>query len=234
MTSFLGFDANLDDILEKVEKWFGKKLSGDHLQQEFYQLAQDKTEKVRQFTGRLEQKYKYLKEKFPNKYQTKDLKDRLFHGMHPHICKSMRFLYKKAKVTYKELLSEMLEAEKDCCPSKPTSVKSKAAVVESEASPSLQKLTQEISALTAVVKSASMGTPKTKTANSKTKVNSLKGNGSKGSNANGSSPRKDKGPAASAAGPSSLAKSHYNVIIVEAGDTHTRYVPHRGASIGGA
>ena len=44
MISFLGFDVNLDDILEKVEKWFGKQLSGDQLQQEFYQLAQDKTE----------------------------------------------------------------------------------------------------------------------------------------------------------------------------------------------
>ena len=138
------------------------------LQQEFYQLAQDKTEKVRQFAGRLEQKYIYLKEKFSNKYQTKDLKDRLFHGMHPHICESMRFLYKKAEVTYEELLSEMLEVEKDCCSSKSTSVKSKAAVVESKASPSLQKLTQEISALTMVVKSASMGTPKTKTSNSQT------------------------------------------------------------------
>ena len=35
MISFLGFNANLDDILEKVEKCFGKQLSGDHLQQEF-------------------------------------------------------------------------------------------------------------------------------------------------------------------------------------------------------
>ena len=86
----------------------------------FTQLAWDKNEKVRQFAGRLEQKYKYLKEKFPDKYKTKDLKDRLFHGMHPHICKSMRFLYKKPKVTYKELLSETLEAEKDCCSSKST------------------------------------------------------------------------------------------------------------------
>ena len=148
MISFLGLYANLDDIFKKVEKQFGKQLSGEHLQEEFYQLAQDKTEKVRQCTGRLEQKYKYLKEKFPNKYQTKDLKDRLLHGMHPHICESMRFLYKKAEVTYEELLSEMLEAEKDCCSSNSTSVKSKAAVVESKASPSLQKLTQEISALT--------------------------------------------------------------------------------------
>ena len=46
-----------------------------------------------------------------------------------------------------------------------------------------------------------MGTTKTKTPNSKTKVNSLKGNGNKGSNVNGNSPRKSKGPAASAAGP---------------------------------
>ena len=95
---------------------------------------------MRQCTGRLEQKYKYLKEKFLDRYQTKDLKDRLFHGMHPHIHESMRFLYKKPEVTYEKLLSEMLEAEKDCCP-KSMSVKSKAAVVESKASPSLQKLT---------------------------------------------------------------------------------------------
>ena len=73
---------NLDDILKKVEKQFGKQPSGDRLQQEFCQLAQDKNKKVRQFAGRLEQKYKYLKEKFPDRYQTKDLKDRLFHRMH--------------------------------------------------------------------------------------------------------------------------------------------------------
>ena len=35
MISFIGFDGDLTDILEKVEKCFGKQLSGDHLQQEF-------------------------------------------------------------------------------------------------------------------------------------------------------------------------------------------------------
>ena len=29
MISFLGFDGDLEDILEKVEKHFGKQLSGD-------------------------------------------------------------------------------------------------------------------------------------------------------------------------------------------------------------
>ena len=202
MISLLGFDANLDDILEKVEKWFGKQLSGDHLQQEFYQLAQDKTEKVRQFAGRLEQKYKYLKEKSPNKYQTKDLKNRLFHGMHPHIHESMRFLYKKAEVTYEELLSKTLEAEKDCCSSKSTSVKSKAAVVESESLTFSTKVntgnkcSHHSSEICFYGDSQGKNVP-----TPKLKLTPFKGNGSKGSNANGSTPRKGKGPAASATGP---------------------------------
>ena len=154
--------------------------------------------------------------------------------MHLHIHESMRFLYKKPEVMYEELLSEMLEAKKDCCPSKSTTVKSKAAVVESKASPSLQKLTQEISALTTVVKSASMGTPKTKTPNHKTKINSLKGNGNKGSNANGNSPRKSKGPTASAAGPFKPGQKPLQYYKC-GGWGHTyKECPLQGASIGGA
>ena len=198
MISFLGFDGDLSDILEKVEKRFGKQLSGDRLQQEFYQLSQEKSEKIRQFAGRLEQKFKYLKEKFPDRYQTTDLKDRLFHGMHPNIRESMRFLYKKPEVSYEEFLSETLEAEKDCSDGKTTtSAKIKSAVVTNGV-PSIQKLTKEISALTTVVKSANMGGARPKT-NDKSKNSTHKnGNGKLGQT---SSPKKSKGPATSAAGP---------------------------------
>ena len=157
----------------------------------FTNLLKTKNGKVRQFAGRLEQKYKYLKEKFPDKYQTKDLKDRLFHGMHPHIHESMRFLYKKAEVTYEELLSETLEAEKRCCSSKSTSVKSKAAVVESEASPSLQKTNTGNKCSHHSSEICFYGDSQNeKHPIPKNKVNSIKGNGNKGSNANGNSPRK--------------------------------------------
>ena len=133
MISFLGFDGDLTDILEKVEKRFGKQLSGDRLQQEFYQLSQGKSEKIHQFAGCLEQKFKYLKEKFPDRYQMTDLKDRLFHGMHPNIRESMCFLYKKLEVSYEEFLSEMLEAEKDCSDGKTTaSAKIKSAVANND------------------------------------------------------------------------------------------------------
>ena len=115
---------------------------------------------TRQFAGRLEQKCKYLKEKSPDHYQTKDLKDCLFHGMNQHIHELMRFLYKKSEVSNEDFLSETLEAEKDCSEPKGVSAKAKSVVVLDDASQSIQKLTKEISALTTVVKSASMGVPK--------------------------------------------------------------------------
>ena len=54
----------------------------DCLKQEFYQLTQGKTAKVQQFAGRLEAKYKQLREKIPGTYEKSMLKERLFHRMH--------------------------------------------------------------------------------------------------------------------------------------------------------
>ena len=60
----MGFDASLEKILEEVMKQFGKRYTGNKLQQEFYQLHQEKGEKVRAFAGRLEIVYR-LHDKLP-------------------------------------------------------------------------------------------------------------------------------------------------------------------------
>ena len=60
---------------------------------------------------------------------------------------------------------------------------------------------EEISALTTVVKYASMGMPKTKISGNKSKGNPTKGNGGKGNGQNINSPKKGKGPGTSAEGP---------------------------------
>ena len=44
---FVGFNALLSAILEAIDKRFGKKSTADHLQQEFFQLQQDKGEQSR-------------------------------------------------------------------------------------------------------------------------------------------------------------------------------------------
>ena len=87
---FIGFRTNLDTILIGIEERFGRGPSADKLQQEYYQLQQEKGEKI-QFASRLETKYQKLEEKFPERNDYKQLKDRLFYGMHQHLRDLMRF-----------------------------------------------------------------------------------------------------------------------------------------------
>ena len=49
LISFLGFHAPLEILLGAMEDRFGKKVTGDQLQQDFYQLQQEKGEKVQHF-----------------------------------------------------------------------------------------------------------------------------------------------------------------------------------------
>ena len=65
LVGFVGYQTELSVILQSLEKQFGKKLTGDKLQQDFYQLSQERGEKVKAFAGRLEHIYKKLQEKFP-------------------------------------------------------------------------------------------------------------------------------------------------------------------------
>ena len=60
LIGFIGFQADLTDILDKVEERFGKAPTANKLQQEFYLLAQERMEKIQQFASHLEQKYRKL------------------------------------------------------------------------------------------------------------------------------------------------------------------------------
>ena len=90
----VGLKESMETLLDKVEDQFGEKWTIDGLQQDFYKIAQDKNEKVRQFAGRLEAQFKKLKEKVPGHYDHSMLKERLFHWMNQQIRDSIRFCYK--------------------------------------------------------------------------------------------------------------------------------------------
>ena len=123
LVGFVGYQADLGTILKAIEKHFGKKLTGDKLQQDFYQLSQERGEKVKTFAGRLEQLYWKLQDKYPEKYDIGQLKDCLFYGMSQHLRDSMRFLYKKEETSYEELLEASQEAEGEWTESKTAQVK---------------------------------------------------------------------------------------------------------------
>ena len=152
----VGFEESVETLLDKVEDRFEEKWTVDGLQQDFYKIAQDKNEKVRQFAGRLEAQFKKLKEKVPGHYDHSMLKEQLFHGMNQQIRDSIRFCYKREETTYEELFREAVEAEKEKnMGMKITSLKVKSAVVEEEQT-SIQELQKKIDTLTTVVKSSTM------------------------------------------------------------------------------
>ena len=84
-TAAVGFEESVETLLDKVEDRFGEKWTIDGLQQDFYKIAQDKNEKVRQFAGRLEAQFKKLREKVPGHYAHSMLKEHLFHRMNQQI-----------------------------------------------------------------------------------------------------------------------------------------------------
>ena len=129
----VGFKESVETLLDKVEDQFREKWRVDGLQQDFYKIAQNKNEKVRQFARRLEAQFKKLKEKVPGHYDHSMLKECLFHGMNQQIRDSIRFCYKREETTYEELFREAVEAEKEKnMGMKITSLKVKSAVVEEE------------------------------------------------------------------------------------------------------
>ena len=51
LVGFVGFNSPLSVILEAIDKRFSKKSTVDHLQQEFFQLQQDKGERIQHFAS---------------------------------------------------------------------------------------------------------------------------------------------------------------------------------------
>ena len=86
---FIGFDKDLDVIIRALERRYGKGQTTDRIQQEFYQLSQERGETIQQFAGRIELKYKKLVELYPGWYTEEMLKERLFYGMIQHLRNSI-------------------------------------------------------------------------------------------------------------------------------------------------
>ena len=77
--------ATLDDILEKFKWLYGSIESSDTLMQEFYCIAQGKSENIQTFVLHLERALKAIKQQYPYALTEEEghrqLKDHLFHGL---------------------------------------------------------------------------------------------------------------------------------------------------------
>ena len=161
-------------------------------------MEQRRTESINQFTGRVEQWFKWLQVLYPGRYDRSQLKERIFQGMHPHLRDSMRFLYMKEDVGYEEFLAAVYEAATEGSEGKVLNVKAMVVTVEkitdSKEQNELKDLKQQIESLTMIMKIATVGNVKSRAVegiSSPRKKEMLKNSPQKGFQA---SPKKGKGP----------------------------------------
>ena len=100
--------ATLDDILEKFKWLYCSVESSDTLMQEFYSIAQGKSEKAQTFVLHLERALKAIKQQHPYAMTEEEghrhLKDCLFHELKPNLCNALCYLYDKPDSQYSQLV----------------------------------------------------------------------------------------------------------------------------------
>ena len=150
---FIGFDKDLEVIIKALDKRYGKGQTTDQIQQEFYQLSQERGETIQQFTGRIELKYKKLVELYPGRYTEEMLKERLFCRMTQHLRNSMQYLYKQPTTAYDELLQSAKEAKSEWMDSK---LKVKSTTVDDPGKREREELKECLEKLTESIKAANL------------------------------------------------------------------------------
>ena len=108
---------------------YGSIESSDTLMQEFYQIAQGKSEKVQTFVLHLEWVLKAIKQQHPYVMTEEEghrhLKDCLFHGLKPSLCNALCYLYDKPDSQYSQLVMASRKAETESLRSSVSEVRAK-------------------------------------------------------------------------------------------------------------
>ena len=99
----IGYDSSLSAMINQLESRFMEKETTDILLQEFHQMMMGPKDKVHEFGGRLEYKFRLLQERCPGRYNMAQLKDRLFHGMTDKLCDSVRYLFTNPAIDFNQL-----------------------------------------------------------------------------------------------------------------------------------
>ena len=133
--------------------------------QEFYCIAQGKSEKVQTFVLHLEWALKAIKQQYPYAMTKEEghrhLKDHLFHVLKPNLCNALHYLYDKPDSQYSQLVMASRKAEtwrhlEVVCPdgrTKSAIVGTNTDLAEAKASsePSYEAITQQIAYLMSAV-----------------------------------------------------------------------------------
>ena len=164
MLKNLGPDYTIDQAIEVLTREYEGVANSDVVFKEFYQLKQEKNEKVQVFSVRLREALKKLTLRFPDRVPAGDedriLCDCFFYGMKAELKSSVRHLFNSPDVSFSMLLTAARRNELEEVEQKPVRIKNKATKVgvEEKTSPqteSIKDLKEQIQELATVMKSGS-------------------------------------------------------------------------------
>ena len=160
----LGPEYTIDQAIEVLTREYEGVANSDVVFKEFYQLKQEKNEKVQVFSVRIREALNKLTLRFPDRVPVGDedriLCDRFFYGMKAELKGSVRHLFDSPDVSFSTLLTAARRNELEEIEQKPVKIQSKAAkagVVEkvSPRTESINDLKEQIQELATVMKSGS-------------------------------------------------------------------------------
>ena len=113
----LGPSYTVDEVITVLTQEYEGVASSDVIFKDFYQLKQEKNEKVQIFSIRLRDILTKLSIRFPGRVPKEDhdkiLKDRFFYGIKSELCNSIRHLYDNDSVTFSQLLVKACRNEEE-------------------------------------------------------------------------------------------------------------------------
>ena len=120
-------------------------------------MMQQPKEKVGEFDGKLEYKFRLLQEKCPGHYVDVQLDDRLFHGMSDKLRDPVRFLYLQPDCDFTELFKAAMTCENEAASRASIKAKSlQVSVDESQqvASSQISSIQEQLNQMSTILKSA--------------------------------------------------------------------------------
>ena len=190
----IGYDSSLSAMIDQLEGRFMEKETTDILLQEFHQMMMGPKDKVHEFGGKLEYKFRLLQERCPGRYNMAQLKDRLFHGMTDKLRDSVRYLFTNPTVDFNQLLKAAMTCEIETTSRQATKAKAmqlSEGVSESSTNPEISSIHSQLEQMSTILKGANFSGSKDN--------NKKKGNGYYKQKTDGRQGLK--GPGTSAAGP---------------------------------
>ena len=148
-----GYESTLDHIIQCLDDKFSHPETDDCLLQEFHQMQQGIKEGVLEYGSKLECKFRFLQERFPNHYDDSQLRDHFFSSVVDRTCDAICHKHDNPECTFNELLVAAMKAEAESA-QRSAQAKVFNAETNTDTNPEITSIQKQLTNMTDILKSA--------------------------------------------------------------------------------